>query len=343
MFPQYTKNHKTMKGKILLLAAALGFSALSYGQTAKLQVIHNCADAAADSVDVYVDGTLLLDNFAFRTATAFTTVPASVPVRIGVAPKNSMSEADTLYSITPTLTSGDTYIAIANGILSPTGYMPTRSFRLSVYNMGREMASNSANTDVLVMHGSTDAPPVDVSAGGNTIVDNLSFGQFDDNYLELPTNDYMLSLTDSMGNSQIALFSAPLQTLSLQGAAIVVVASGFVDPAQNSNGPAFGLYAATATGGALVPLQDVTSVDDVNTLSNSFKVWPNPVANTLTIDTKEMQGNIKASIFNINGQLVKDFGTVENKTISVAELPSGNYFLQIENDGKTGYQQFIKQ
>lgn len=343
MFFHYTKITRKMKQKILLLAAALGCSALSFGQTAKLQVIHNCADAVADSVDVYVDGTLLLDNFAFRTATPFTTVPASVPVRIGVAPKNSTSEADTIYSITTTLTSGDTYIAIANGIVSTSGYMPAMPFRLSVYNMGREMATNSANTDVLVMHGSTDAPPVDVSAGGNTIVDNLSFGEFDANYLELPTNDYTLTLTDSMGNSQIALFSAPLQSLSLQGAAIVVVASGFVDPTQNSNGPGFGLYAATATGGALVPLQNVTGVDDVNALSNSFKVWPNPAINTLSIDTKDMKGDIAVSVFNINGQLVRDFGAITNKTISVAELPSGTYFLQIENNGNTGYQQFIKQ
>lgn len=334
---------REMKQKILLLAAALGCSALSFGQTARLQVIHNCADAVADSVDVYVDGTLLLDNFAFRTATPFSTVPASVPIRIGVAPKNSTSEADTIYSITPTLTSGDTYVAIANGIVSPSGYTPAPPFRLSVYAMGREMATNSANTDVLVMHGSTDAPPVDVSAGGNTIVDNLIFGTFIPNYLELPTNDYTINLTDSTGTTQIALYSAPLQSLSLQGGAIVVVASGFVDPSQNMNGPDFGLFAAATTGGALIPLQDVTSVADLNALSNSFKIWPNPTVSTITIDSKDLKGPVQVSVYSINGQLVKDYGTINSNNLSVTDLPSGTYMLQVLNDGKAGFQQFIKQ
>ena len=50
---------------------------------------HNAADPAASSVDVYVNGTLQLDNFAFRAATPLVDVPAGVPVNIGVAPGTS--------------------------------------------------------------------------------------------------------------------------------------------------------------------------------------------------------------------------------------------------------------
>ena len=46
--------------------------------TARLQVIHNAADPIANEVDVYINGTLTLDNFAFRTATPFIDVPAGV-------------------------------------------------------------------------------------------------------------------------------------------------------------------------------------------------------------------------------------------------------------------------
>jgi hypothetical protein len=57
---------------------AVLISAVSLAQTAKIQVIHNSADAAASSVDVYLNGGLAIDDFAFRTATPFIDVPAGV-------------------------------------------------------------------------------------------------------------------------------------------------------------------------------------------------------------------------------------------------------------------------
>ncbi|OYQ47918.1 DUF4397 domain-containing protein, partial [Flavobacterium aurantiibacter] len=87
----------------------------SYAQTARLQVIHNSPDAAAAEVDVYINGELELDNFAFRTATPFIDVAAGVPISIDVAPASSTSVAQSLYNLTTTLANGETYIAIANG------------------------------------------------------------------------------------------------------------------------------------------------------------------------------------------------------------------------------------
>ena len=39
--------------------------------TARVQVIHNSADLAAQSVDIYLNDALLLDNFNFRTDSPF--------------------------------------------------------------------------------------------------------------------------------------------------------------------------------------------------------------------------------------------------------------------------------
>jgi hypothetical protein len=233
-----------------LLTAGLGCSALA--QTARVQVIHNCADAAADSVDVYLNGTKLLDNFAFRTATPFINAPAG-SVSLAVAPKTSTSVANAIYTLTPTLTAGQTYVLVAQGIVSSTGYSPAQPFQLNVYPMGRESAT-SGNTDVLVAHGSTDAPAVDVRSGTSVLVDDIAYGSFSSGYLTLPTSDYSLAITNTTGSTTVASFAAPLQTLSLSGTALVVVASGFLNPAANSGGPAFGLYAALPTGGALVRL-----------------------------------------------------------------------------------------
>ena len=55
-------------------------------QLSRLQVIHNAADVAAENVDIYLNGTLLLNDFAFRTATPFIDAPANVDLNIGIAP-----------------------------------------------------------------------------------------------------------------------------------------------------------------------------------------------------------------------------------------------------------------
>lgn len=249
-----------MKNFILSIAQLMMVSAV-IGQTARVQAIHNSADAAAASVDVYLSyGTtnaLLIDDFAFRTASPFIDAPAGTPITLGIAPASSMSIMDTIpgLSTTVTLTAGETYVLIANGIVSATGYSPAPAFGLSVNAMGREMASTAGNTDVLVFHGATDAPTVDVRERtlGSTIVDNAAYGDFA-GYLELPTNDYILDVQDETGSITVASYAAPLQTLGLTDSALVVVASGFLNPMMNSNGPAFGLFAALPSGGALIPL-----------------------------------------------------------------------------------------
>lgn len=134
---------------------------LSSAQTARVQVIHNSADLAAATVDVYVNETLLLDNFAFRTASPFVDAPAGTPITLSVAPASSTSSADSIFSVDVTLEDGGKYIVIANGIVSTSGYAPSQPFNLFVYPMAREEATQAANTDVLVFHGATDAPTLD--------------------------------------------------------------------------------------------------------------------------------------------------------------------------------------
>ncbi|HRZ74327.1 MAG TPA: DUF4397 domain-containing protein, partial [Flavobacterium sp.] len=240
---------------LIFLCSLLIVSVVS-AQNARLQVIHNSPDLAAALVDVYVNDDLLLNDFAFRTATPFIDVPAGVELSIDIAPSTSTSSAESLYNLTATLTADETYIVVANGIVSPSGYSPAQPFALNVFAQGREVASNSANTDVLVNHGSPDAPTVDVvetSVPAGTIVNDISFPDFA-GYLELPNLDFTLDVRDATGTVTVASYQAPLQTLGLDGAAITVLASGFLDPAVNSNGPAFGLWVALASGGNLIPL-----------------------------------------------------------------------------------------
>jgi hypothetical protein len=303
----------------------------------RVQVIHNSADLAAEFVDVYLNSTLLIPNFQFRTASAFIDAPAGSPIDLSVAPPNSTGVQDAIYTATVTLDRGKTYVVVADGNVSTTGYTLPSSFALQVYPMGRESASNPANTDVLVHHGSTDAPPVDVVENGvnnpgAVIVNDIAYAEFQ-GYLELPTNDYILQVRDATGTVGVAAYQAPLSTLLLDGAAIVVVASGFLDPTQNSNGEAFGLYVALPAGGALVPLPAATlGVESFD--ENAFVVYPNPVNDQLnfefsTLDIVELEVRVIDMQGRIMSNIVLDSA---NTTIDVSALSSGLYQV-ILSDG----------
>ena len=296
--------------------------------TARVQVIHNSADAAAETVDVYLNETLLIPDFAFRTASPFVDAPASVEIELSVAPPNSMGVADAIYTAAVTLTSNETYIVVADGIVSGSGYNPPQPFGLQVYGMGREAASDPANTDVLVHHGSTDAPTVDVvetGLGAGTIVDDISYTEFQ-GYLELPTADYTIQINTADGSTGVAAYEAPLETLGLGGAALAVIASGFLDPSQNSDGPAFGLFAALPTGGALVELPSATlGVEDFD--KNSFVLYPNPVQDQLNFEFSTLDiENLNISITDMQGRIVSSMTlNSTNTSMNVSNLSTGLY------------------
>ena len=298
--------------------------------SARVQVIHNSPDPAAAQVDVYLNGMLLLDNFAFRTATPFVDAPAGTPVSIDIAPATSTSVSESIYNLTTTLTNGQTYIVVADGIVSQIG-TTAPNFTLSVFAPGREMATDPMQTDVLVNHGSPDAPTVDVvetSVPAGTVVDNISFPDFA-GYLELPTLDFTLDVRDETGTVTVASYSAPLQTLGLEGAAITVLASGFLDPSVGTDLPAFGLWVATAAGGALIPLP-TASLSRSNFDSNAFGVYPNPAKGKLSIlNTNNVDIN-KATIIDLNGRVVKEIKSGFDN-INVSNLTRGMYLMSIES------------
>ncbi|MBK7256365.1 MAG: DUF4397 domain-containing protein [Ignavibacteriae bacterium] len=234
----------------LLAFVMLAMTTTSSAQTARIQVIHNAADPAADSVDIYVNGTKALDNFAFRAASPFLTVPAGTPVTIGIAPWNSTGASDTIASFTYTLAHDQKYLIIASGVLAPPQFAenpdnkPT-GFTLLVKS-GAIEAGHGGSVSLAVAHGATDAPRVDVVArGGGTLVDDAAYGDIT-GYLTVPPSAYTLDIKDASGTVTVASFTADLSGLA-NGAA-VVFASGFLSPLANKNGALFGLFAALPNG-----------------------------------------------------------------------------------------------
>ncbi|MCB9250201.1 MAG: DUF4397 domain-containing protein, partial [Ignavibacteriales bacterium] len=208
-----------------------------YVPTARLQVIHNAADVAAASVDIYLWNTVTnslvvkLNDFAFRAATPFVDVPAGEALDVVIAAPTSTSETDAVIATIPVGEFADMekYVVIANGVLDPSSYAAnpdevSTAFQLLVKPMAREMAM-SENVEFFAVHGATDAPTVDVIARGvATVVNDAPYTAITD-YIEVPAASYILDVTPGGDNETIvASFRADLSALA--GGTAVVLASG---------------------------------------------------------------------------------------------------------------------
>ena len=301
--------------------------------TARLQVIHNAADPAAEFVDVYLNGGLLLNNFAFRTATPYIDAPAGVELIIGIADSSSTSEADTLASFEATLENGGKYIAVANGVLTPADFVvnpdgASTGFTLFIQDQMKETATVSTDVDFRVIHGATDAPTVDVLSGGGTLVNDASYSDITP-YISVPADAYILDVALAAGTPIVASYNADLT--SLEGGTAVILASGFLTPTSNQDNAPFGLLVALANGTTFM-LGVVTGIDE-NSDALSFGMFPNPAAETVKITPANNDVKYSVQIINALGQVVKTNSlTSSTVTIAVNDLESGIYFVQVQNE-----------
>lgn len=327
----------------LFTALMFGYIGQTQAQTANLQIIHNCADAAANTVDIYAGTTLIANNLQFRFATPTFTVPANTNIVVGVAPGTSTSSSQSIATFTVNFASNSRNIVVADGIVSPTGYAPSNTvtpFTLNTYTAGLAAAPNGTTTSLLVHHGSTDAPIVDIVAPftgtnpviPNILVNNAGYGAFA-GYLNLPTANYKIQVRDQYNSNVVAEYSAPLSSLSLGGAALSVIASGFLNPANNSNGPAFGLYVASATGGSLLPLPTSTIS---STRLQAIHNCADALASTVDVYFKSATTGTSAVLLIDNFAFRSaspyiDVPTAENVTLSIAPATSTNVSQAIAN------------
>ncbi len=240
-----------MKNLITTLWLLLLSVVVAHAQFARLQVIHNAPGAP---VDVYLNGALALDNFAFRSATPFLNVPAGIPLSIAIAPAGSTSSADAFFNASQTFQNGKTYAVTASGI---EGNLTT-PFTLIVDSDAREGASNPAKVDLNVLHGTPDAPAMDVVVrAGNKIVSNLAYGAFTP-YLSLDPGVYYLDVKPAGSNTILGTYKADLTGLT--GGSARVFASGLL-----GGSPGFGLFAALANGTVQeLPLSPVARVQIIH-------------------------------------------------------------------------------
>jgi hypothetical protein len=329
-------NQKDDMKKFTLSLVCLLWLCTAWSQTARVQIIHN---SPSPTVDIWVNNTPFLTNFEFRKATPYVDVPAGVALDIGVAPSPSDDPSDIIANFNVTFNEGETYVVIATGIVGNT----TTPFNLKVVEGAREAATTSGNVDLIVYHGSTDAPAVDVIAKGvATLVENAAYGDVT-NYITVPAGDYILDITPAgQPATVVASFSAPLS--SLGGGAAVVFASGFLAPAAGQ--PAFGLF-ATLPDGTTIPLDVVNPTKEAADIK-SLTVSPNPASDFLSLEvTLTESSNLQIQLLDLTGKQVPG-STINSfaagsfrQTLALDGVNPGMYFLMIQTARGTSVRKVV--
>jgi len=329
------------------------FPAVSVPTMARLQIIHNAADPAAAEVDIYLNDDLLLDDFAFRAATPFVDVPAGVTLNVGVAPGNSGSADDIIADFDVMFEGGKTYVAIANGVLDPSAFVPNPGgaeigFTLFARDEIKENG-RYGRVKVIAFHGATDAPKVDIRirtwwGGSRRLFGDLSYGEFSQ-YRSLRPRSYELDVTPA-GDPSTVVASYVADLSGLRNGAAIVFASGFLSPDANQSGPAFGLFAALKDGTviALPPAEDdhkygiaKSGETPAEARYDLAQNYPNPFNPTTTIAFSLPEPTfVSVKVFNARGQLVRNLvqeqrGAGRHElTLDARDMASGMYFYRID-------------
>ena len=88
----------------------------------------------------------------------------------------------------------------------------------------------------------------------------------------------------------------------------------------------------------------VDGITENNTVQSGMKIYPNPVRNTLTLETLQSIGNSTLSIINVNGQELLKQQVVSPKTeLDVSNFATGVYTIRLLNNNSVEVKKFVKE
>jgi rhodanese-related sulfurtransferase len=91
-------------------------------------------------------------------------------------------------------------------------------------------------------------------------------------------------------------------------------------------------------------VDSLTNITDYQSLSKNFRIYPNPAARYLIIESNQPFKAGIMSIYNVNGQeQIKQANKEPETEIDISSLPSGVYILQLSNGQNIETRRFVKQ
>lgn len=190
---------------VLVLSLFAGVASVgAQGGTVRVRVAHFSVDAPA--VDVYVNGRTVLRNVAYPAMSDYLALDAGT-YRIAVAPAGAGIGSAVIGPVDLTFAADHDYTVAAIGQLADGSFGPT------VIDETAAFAGQDAYlADVIVLHGISDAPAVDLAlTNGTVLAGGLPFGQH--TTLSVPAGSYPLVVTAAGSPSTVVfneLNGAPL-------------------------------------------------------------------------------------------------------------------------------------
>lgn len=288
-----------------------------------VQVIHAAADPAAAFVDIFVNDNPVESGFPYGAAIPVVPAPTGEPQVLSIRlPGTDTVILEETFVLEPNRTYGITAIGVANPadfVPNPGGADISVSLAVKFYPEDIEPADLHA----YVLHAVTDAPAVDVFANNSLLIPGLSYGELS-SLAGLPAGSVELSLVLAGTDTEVARFTADLSEFA--GEILAIQARGFLNPADNQDGPAFELAAVRPSGEIVlfdaIPVS-VTPKTQLPATVALLQNYPNPFNPSTNIRfSLPQQQDIRLEVFNMQGQRVA--------LLAFGSFPAGSHTLQFD-------------
>ncbi len=310
----------------------------------RLQLIHASPDPVAETVDIYIGNTLLLDDANYRSASGFFPVP-SRPLTFGIAPSNSSSVADVIATLPLPIQqrSDSLYVGVIAGVLNENFFAPNpdgRPITLSLFaKKAREDVETPNQVELLPFNGITDARTSNIMTIDNMLLgENVGFGGFGE-YTPLDATNQVIDYQAINGSGRVARTSALLEGLnSLPG---VLVGTGFINPGANQNGPDYNSF-LVLTNGSIINFGFHTVDNETETplTVTDFALhgnYPNPFRpETQVLFDLPEPAQVALDVYDVTGRKVLALpprtvpaGADQTLTVKAGTLAAGLYLYQL--------------
>lgn len=260
--------YRSRRGICIALVAFVLFSTgackFTFAQTSatvptSLQIIHNSADAALNPIDVSLgiatsgigtnavryDFFSTVQNVYFRTNTSPMTAIGDISIdslfgkQLGVRLSSTTGTIppSRAYSTLPLRVGKGANVVIAGGVLETRRFVANPNgipINALLFQFIDTVSITTAGTvRILLFHGVTDAPQIDVNVRGIGRVASLMYGE--GVFVDIPTADYIIDMRISTSQTLVGTFVAPLQTMNFAGQRVTLMASGFRNTSFSNN------------------------------------------------------------------------------------------------------------